>query len=55
MLRIAIKLNSIADKEIPIADADGNGKITASDAILILRYSIGLEHDTEYIGRTILI
>ena len=46
-------LNTIANNEIPIADADGNGKITAADSILILRYSIGLEHDSEYIGKVI--
>ena len=39
ILRHSAKLENLSDSVIPVADADGNGKVSATDARLVLRFA----------------
>ena len=49
---MSVGLDSYSENEIKLADIDGDGQLTSSDALEILRFSVGLSNN-EKIGRPI--
>ena len=56
LLRAAVSLEKIGDKDVAYCDCDADGEVTAADARLALRASVGLEtperHDYRYTKKT---
>ena len=48
---MSVGLDEVTPEFMSIADIDGNGTITSSDALAVLRASIGLDKDTK-VGKT---